>query len=104
MSLRFLYRKVPVTQRTCSYYRCQKPILRNIARDQNGKLYHYGCLGSARDERYRCLECYSMFDATEASFQSRQRIQGDSIGEIIRLACPNCGCINLKPLNARNPS
>jgi hypothetical protein len=69
MSIRVLYRKIPVSIRICSYYQCHKSILRNIDRDKNGHLYHHGCLLSAREERWRCLECYAQFDATEASFE-----------------------------------
>ena len=99
MSLRVLYRKVPANQRFCSYYRCQKPILRNIDRDKDGKLYHHGCLMAAQDEQYRCLECYSIFNATEAAFESGERWNGDEVREVLRVRCPNCGCANLKPLS-----
>jgi hypothetical protein len=98
MSFRFLYRTVPVAKRLCSYYRCQKPILRNIARDKTGHLFHYGCLQTARDEQYRCLECFSIFDATEAAFTEKQIVQGDEVQQALQPICPNCGCQNLKPL------
>jgi hypothetical protein len=98
MSLRIIYRKVPPSKRLCNYYRCQKPILRNIDRDKDGRIYHHGCLMSAQDERYRCLECYSMFDATEVALYEKQRFQGDGVKQILSVSCPNCGCQNLKPL------
>jgi hypothetical protein len=98
VSLRFLYRKIPVAKRICSYYRCQRPIIRNIARAQDGRLYHYGCLQSARDEVYECLECYLHFDGTEAGFVDAQKFRGDMMQEGFRPACPNCGSSNLKTL------
>jgi len=98
MSIRYLYRKIPKSKRTCSYYHCQKPILRNITRDKNGHIYHYGCLSDAKDERYRCLECGSLFDATEAAFAEHQIVQGDEVRQSLEVICPNCGCQNLKSL------
>jgi len=98
MSLRRLYGSIPTNKRACSYYQCQKPILRNIDRDKDGRIYHHGCLMSAQDEQYQCLECFTVFNATEAAFTSCQKIQGDSIGEGLRPICPNCGCQNLKSL------
>lgn len=41
MSLRALYRKIPESRRLCVY--CDEPILRNIDRDKDGRLYHHGC-------------------------------------------------------------
>jgi DNA-directed RNA polymerase subunit RPC12/RpoP len=99
MSLRIIYRRTQPSKRLCNYYRCQKPILRNIDRDKDGRLYNHGCLMSAQDEQYRCLECFSIFDATKAGFTPRQIIQGDSIGDGLQIVCPNCGCMNLKPLS-----
>lgn len=98
MSIRYLYRKIPKSKRTCSYYLCQKPILRNITRDKNGHIYHYGCLSDAQDERYRCLECGSLFDATEAAYDEHQIVQGDEVRQSLEVICPNCGCQNLKSL------
>lgn len=92
MSVRYLYRQLPVSQRICSYYRCQKPILRNIAKDKNGALYHYGCLNSALDEKHRCLNCFMIFDATEATFT-------DLGTDSLVMACPSCGSTNIT--NAR---
>lgn len=91
MSLRFLYRKIPVNKRICNYYRCQKPILRNIAEDKDGRIYHWGCLQSARDERFRCLNCYAIFDATEVALDFQ-------FGKLT-LLCPHCGSFNLRRLH-----
>ena len=98
MSVRYLYQAIPRSKRLCNYYLCQKPILRNIARDKNGHIYHYGCLSDAKDERYRCLECGSLFDATEAAFAEHQIVQGDEVRQSLEVTCPNCGCQNLKSL------
>lgn len=98
MSVRYLYQMIPRSKRLCNYYRCQKPILRNIARDKNGHIFHYGCLSDAQDERYRCLECGSLFDATEAALYEKQKVSGDEVKQILGVSCPNCGCQNLKPL------
>lgn len=101
MSLRILYRKVPASQRICSYYQCLKPILRNIDRDNQGHLYHHGCLLSAREERYRCLECYLQFDATEVAFEAETKIQREGfMRETMRTHCPSCGCMNLKRIRS----
>jgi len=90
MSLRFLYRQMPVSRRVCSYYRCQKPILRNIAQDKTGALYHWGCLQSARDEQYECLECASSFDGTEVVLTD--------YGDKTVVGCPSCGSVNLRSM------
>ena len=97
MSFRFLYRRIPVSERVCSYYKCRSQILRNIARTSDGRIWHYGCLMNARDEQYRCLECYATFDATEASFDTKQIIRGDFMAERLQPLCPHCGSQNLKP-------
>jgi hypothetical protein len=97
MSLRFLYRKVPVSQRRCNYYRCQRPILRNIARDKAGHIYHYGCLQSALDEKFRCVNCLNVFDATEAAFDTKQIFKQGMFSERLQIMCPNCGGTNIKP-------
>jgi DNA-directed RNA polymerase subunit RPC12/RpoP len=98
MSLRRLYGSIPIDKRLCSYYLCQQRILRNIDRDKDGRIYHHGCLMSAQDERYRCLECFTIFDATEAAFAEHQIVQGDEVRQSLRVICPNCGCQNLKSL------
>jgi hypothetical protein len=98
MSLRRLYGSIPLNKRLCNYYRCQKPILRNIDRDKNGHIYHHGCLMAAQDERYRCLECYLQFDATEASFDSEQSSFNDEYRERLKVMCPSCGSTNIKSL------
>ena len=96
MSLRRLYGSIPTNRRICNYYRCQKAILRNIDRDKDGHIYHHGCLMTAQDERYRCLECFTIFDATEATFEEHQIVQGDEVRQALQVICPNCGCQNLK--------
>lgn len=90
MSLRRLYKSIPKTERICSYYRCQRPILRNIDQDKEGSIYHHGCLMTAQDERFRCLNCGAIFDATEVALDSQ-------LGELT-LLCPYCGCSDLKHL------
>lgn len=66
MSVRYLYRTVPTSKRLCSYYRCQQPILRNLALDkETGLIYHYGCLQTAKDEHFRCLDCGATLDGRE---------------------------------------
>ena len=100
MSIRALYRKIPKSKRICSYYRCQKELKRNPD-FKNGQLYHHGCKMDAEDERYRCLECGSLFDATEAALIEKQIWQGDDMIARLKPTCPNCGCINLKPLSPR---
>jgi hypothetical protein len=84
MSLRRLYKSIPTNQRLCTYFRCQHPVLRNIDRDKEGRIWHHGCLMAAQDERYRCLECYLCFNE---DFQKR-----------IQVVCPGCGSTNLKSL------
>jgi hypothetical protein len=92
---------VPVNQRRCNYYRCQKPILRNIARDKAGRIYHYGCLQSALYEKFRCLNCLNVFDATQAAFQEKQVFKDGMFSERIQLLCPNCGSTNIKPFHIK---
>ncbi len=91
MSIRFLYKKVPESQRICSYYRCQRPILRNIFMDSRGRIYHYGCLNSARDEQHRCLNCGMGFDGTEAAVGSASVFFNAEYSYQFRVLCPNCG-------------
>lgn len=96
MSLRNLYRIISVLERTCSFYGCQKPILRNIARGKDGRLYHWGCLQTALDKRFQCLECNTSFDGTQVGFSEAQSFRNDTFTERARPACPSCGSINLK--------
>lgn len=96
MSVRILYRTIPVSKRTCNYYRCQERIQRNIAQDKNGHLYHYGCLLDAQEERYQCLECNLNFDATEAGFEEITDSRQGEFRERSRVLCPNCSCRNLR--------
>jgi hypothetical protein len=100
MSLRVLYRKIPASKRICKYYRCQQPILRNIDRDKDGHIYHHGCLMSAQDEKWRCLECFVTFDATEAAFVETQDFRNEEFHERLKAVCPNCGSHNVKSLSS----
>jgi DNA-directed RNA polymerase subunit RPC12/RpoP len=86
-----LYRKIRADKRICNYYRCQQPILRNIDIDKQGRIYHHGCLMDAKDEKFRCNECFSTFDATEASFDQVQKWQGDDLKDAFEVVCPHCG-------------
>ena len=99
MSLRILYRRIPRDKRICNYYGCQKRILRNIDRDKEGRIYHHGCLMTAQDEHFRCLDCYRTFDATEGSFETVQVQRQDEFREKLIMICPNCGSHNLKRLS-----
>lgn len=101
MSVRVLYKQVSASQRPCSYYQCRKPILRNIAQDKKGRLYHYGCLLDAQEERYRCLECFGQFDATEVAVEAETVMQREGyMRETMRPRCPFCGCMNLKRIRS----
>jgi len=96
MSVRALYQKIPASKRLCNYHDCPSPqILRNIDVDKNGRIYHHGCLLDAREEKYRCLECFTVFDATECGFVEAQKIAGDEISEGVKPVCP-CGSLNVK--------
>jgi len=97
MSDRIVYRNVPLQQRICSYHLCHKPIIRNIARTKEGRLWHWGCLQSARDKQYKCLDCYGTFDATQAILEEKQKLCGDDIKELFGLICPICSSRNIKP-------
>lgn len=99
MSVRYLYR-IPVSQRICSYYLCRKRILRNIDRDKNGNIYHHGCLQNALEDQFHCLDCFSSFDATEASFTEKQQFFNDDFRAALKPICPNCGSSNIKPLGS----
>jgi hypothetical protein len=101
VSFRFLYRRLPVNERRCSYYDCQKPIFRNITRDKHGRIYHYGCLQTALDERWRCLECLMVFDATECAFEEEQLMYGDDVKQKFVPVCPGCSSRNLKKISGR---
>ena len=95
---------MPASRRLCNYYRCSRPgsvIQRNIDHDKNGHIYHHGCLMDTQDERWRCLECFMIFDATEASFEETQILKNDEFRERYRPICPACGCHNLKKVSGR---
>lgn len=92
MSLRFLYRKLPASKRLCSYWRCQGSILRNITESDDGRLWHYGCLQTAKDEQHRCRECNSLLDGTQVSL-------ADYADGQPTLSCGNCGSTIRMPTN-----
>jgi len=83
MSIRYLYKTIPRDKRICCYYLCEKPILRNIARDTDGRIYHYGCLNTAKDEQHRYLDCGGGFNGTEVALDN-------PFGETV-VICPFCG-------------
>ena len=89
MSDRYLYRRIPVAQRNCSW--CQRAILRNIARTKDGRLWHYGCLMTAKDARFQCSECVGSFDGTEVTLELKQSTYGDDFRQIMKAFCPSCG-------------
>lgn len=97
MSLRRLYRAVPVAERLCSYYRCGRPIRRNLDRSKDDRLWHHGCLEAALDESWRCRNCYTTFNALEAVFAEAQIIKGDEMHTVLHPECPHCGSQDLKP-------
>jgi hypothetical protein len=101
MSLRILYRHIPRSKRVCNYYRCRKPILRNIDRAKQGQIYHHGCLMSAQDEKWRCQECFMIFDATEAVIEEEQFCYNDEYKLRLKVSCPSCGGQNVKSLSRR---
>lgn len=92
MSLRRLYRSVPKDERLCSYHGCQKSILRNIDEDDEGNLYHHGCLMDAKDETWRCLDCFTTFDGTHVTAI-------DFDGSRPTKCCGFCGSHNIKRIN-----
>jgi hypothetical protein len=98
MSLRRLYKSIPTNQRLCTYFRCQHPVLRNIDRDKEGRIWHHGCLMAAQDERYRCLECYLCFNAVEAAWETTEQSFNEDFQKRIQVVCPGCGSTNLKSL------
>jgi hypothetical protein len=105
MSVRYLYQRIPRSKRICNYYHCSRPgriILRNIARDKNGAIYHYGCLQSARDEKWRCQECWMTFDATEAVIEEEEFCYNDEYKLRLKVSCPSCGSQNVKNLSGRS--
>lgn len=102
MSFRFLYRRIPTAKRLCNYYRCQKPVRRNIDRDK-GRIYHHGCLMNAKDELFRCLECVSDFDATEANYEYKDIPVGDDVQKQVTILCPYCGSSHLRHPRFKEP-
>ena|SRR3972149_7371702 len=96
MSVRYLYNTLPSSKRVCSYYLCRKPILRNNAKTGDGRLWHWGCLNDARDEHFKCTDCFARFDATEASFEECERGLGDEFRQGLSPVCPFCGAPILK--------
>lgn len=94
MSVRYLYRVLPASKRVCSYWRCAQRILRNMTKTEDGRLWHYGCLQTAKDERYRCVECGSFLDGTQVSL-------ADYADGKPTLSCGNCGSTLKMPTNFR---
>jgi len=97
MSDRFLYRKVPLDKRVCNWIHCQNPIQRNIIRTKDGRMWHYGCLQSAKDTHYQCIECVATFDGTEVNFVEGGSGYGDDFRQQWKPQCPSCGA-DLKSL------
>lgn len=93
MSLRRLYKSVPKDKRICSYYRCQKPILRNID-ECDGQIIHHGCLLSAKEDKFYCYDCSTELDGTEVGLV-------DYGEEKTVFACKFCGGTNLKTPEGR---
>ena len=89
MSLSFLYRRIPSKDRVCS--RCQRPILHNITQDGKGRLYHYGCLQTALDEKHSCWNCGMNFDGTEASVDFVSVFFQGEYRQERQVQCPSCG-------------
>lgn len=96
MSLRALYRKIPEARRLCVY--CDEPILRNIDRDKDGRLYHHGCLLDARAKQYHCIECNATFDWTEATLEEAEDSFNDEFRQRKRVLCPYCGTSNFRTM------
>ena len=91
MSDRFLYRKVPLDKRVCNWIHCQSPIQRNIIRTKDGRMWHYGCLQSAKDAHYQCIDCVATFDGTEVNFVEGNSSVGDDFRQQYKATCPSCG-------------
>lgn len=89
MSLRKLYQSLPVQARQCAW--CSEPILRNIDQDKDLRLYHHGCLLTARETFYECLECFAHFDGTEAHFEDDSTVEGNDWSHRRKVFCPHCG-------------
>jgi predicted nucleic acid-binding Zn ribbon protein len=88
LSIRYLYRVLPASKRVCSYWRCGTIILRNLARTEDGRLWHYGCLQSAKDDHFHCLDCGANMDSTEITLTD--------LGEGPVFSCGSCGSSHLK--------
>jgi len=89
LNLRRLYESIPTQARICTW--CNEPILRNIDQDKDGRLYHHGCLLTARETWYDCQECYARFDGTEANFEQDISCFGDDWCLHRKPFCPHCG-------------
>ena len=94
MSIRYLYRVLPASKRVCSHWRCQTKILRNLTQTDDGRLWHYGCLQTAKDEKFRCFECGSTLDGTQVCLGE----YGDARPVV---SCGNCGSTVRTPSNFR---
>jgi DNA-directed RNA polymerase subunit RPC12/RpoP len=60
-------------------------------------MWHYGCLQSAKDTHYQCLECVATFDGTEVNFEEGSSGFGDDFRQQWKPQCPGCGA-NLRSL------
>lgn len=101
LTIKVLYRRIPRSKRICKG--CQRPVLRNLDRDwflKTGQIYHHGCRMAAEDEKWRCLECFVTFNATEASFIEVTDFRDDEFHERRKAVCPNCGSHNVKSLSS----
>jgi hypothetical protein len=89
MSDRALYRTIPLAQRICCF--CDDPIERNLLRTKDGRLWHYGCYNTARDQHFKCNECFASFDGTEAAWEDNERSVGEEFKRGKQAVCPYCG-------------
>jgi hypothetical protein len=99
MSDRALYRSIPLLQRRCCF--CEEPIQRNLLRTKDGRLWHYGCYNIARDQHFKCNECFSNFDGTEVTWEDSETSVGEEFRPGRKAVCPHCG-IELKSPSQRS--
>jgi len=96
MSDRHLYRELPPSEIICTW--CHNQVERNILKTSDGRIWHYGCLNTAKDTYYECLECFSTFNGVEASLEETQITSGDEFKTGHKAWCPNCGSSNVSGL------
>jgi len=92
VSIRQLYRKVPVEKRLCHY--CGKPVLSNIDLI-DGEIWHHGCINQAGlQPTHRCAECNSLLTPDKIN-----RVNfGDGTKEF--RACGLCGSTEIISLRS----